>query len=91
MSDEQLMDTIYGILLENIDNTCGGLFASEIQTILDEQNIQASLQKINLLIKFQGRRIKIRPIEIEDCIGTHRINLYLYPYIPNTRKLKELT
>ena len=71
--DDRLIETIHKILLENIDNHCGGLFVSEIERELAKQEIHVSTQRITQLIMFQGKYIKIHPIQLD----TKRwINLY---------------
>ena len=75
--DDFLIDEIRLSLLDAMDNPCGGLFASEIQSILREKNINCSVQKISLLIKYQGRGIKIHPVELDaECGKAHYLNLY---------------
>jgi len=75
--DDWLIDEIRLILLDAMDNPCGGLFASEIQSILREKEIHVSIQKISLIIKYRGKGIKIHPIELDaDCGEAHYLNLY---------------
>jgi len=80
--DDRLIDEIRLILLDAMDNPCGGLFASEIQLILYEKNIHVSIQKISLMIKHQGKNIKIHPVELDaECREANYLNLY-YTYPP---------
>jgi len=71
--DDRLMDEITRILLEAIDNPCGGLFASEIHLTLAEKDIHVSAKKIGQMIKYHGKRIKIQPININSSTS---LNLY---------------
>lgn len=67
------MDEITLILLDAIDNPCGGLFASEIHLTLAEKGIHVSAKKIGQMIKHHGKQIKIQPIQISS---DRWLNLY---------------
>lgn len=75
--DDWLIDEIRLSLLDAMDNPCGGLFASEIQSILREKKIIVTTQKISLMIKYRGKNIKIHPVELDaECGEVNYLNLY---------------
>jgi len=75
--DNQILNEIRLILLDNLDNPCGGLFNSEIQQNLADRGIHISPQKICLLIRHRGKHIKTHPVQV----GSKWLNLY-YTYPP---------
>lgn len=72
LSNEEILDEIRLLLLDSIDNLCGGLVASEIRLGLQDKGMYVSSQKIVNLIRHRGKHIKIQKIAVE----TKWLNLY---------------
>ena len=85
LNNGELAEKIRLLLIDAIDNPCGGLFVVEIQMMLFDKGIEVSTQKIVNLIRWRGRHIKIQPIMMPS---NKWINMYYSSPLLNMREIE---
>ena len=73
IQNDDLIDEIELLLLEALGNEAGGLFASEIVLGLKRRGFDVSTQKVQSLIRYRGKNIKIHTVRVGE---SKWLNLY---------------